>query len=75
MNIWEGVSWFNRESFAQVLWWMLALDALDAAASPTGTPASVSRHLHAAERLTATLSRAATACGYQLDELEAAAGR
>ena len=75
VNIWEGVSWFNRESFAQVLWWMLALDALDAAASPTGTPASVSRHLHAAERLTATLSRAATACGYQLDELEAAAGR
>ena len=30
VNVWEGVSWFNRESFAQVLWWMAALDALEA---------------------------------------------
>jgi hypothetical protein len=43
VNVWEGISWFNRESFGQVLWWMAALDTLDAAervgvASP-GAPA------------------------------------
>ena len=84
VNIWEGVSWFNRESFAQVLWWMFALDALDAAgaggearagaAARASGAAAVPKRLRAAERLTATLSKAADACGYQLDKLEAAAG-
>jgi hypothetical protein len=73
VNVWEGVNWFNRESFAQVMWWMLALDGLDAVAAPSGTPATIAKHLKAAERLTATLSKAAKACGYQLDKLEAAA--
>jgi glycosidase len=74
VNVWEGVNWFNRESFSQVLWWMLTLDALDASAAQGGTTAAIARQVQAAERLTATLSKAAKACGYQLDKLEAAAG-
>ena len=79
VNVWEGVSWFNRESFAQVLWWMLALDALDAAAESGGgagaaVEPAVAKRLQAAERLTGTLAKAAKAAGYQLDKLEAAAG-
>ena len=73
VNVWEGVSWFNRESFAQLLWWMLALDALEAAEEPE-TKAKTARRLRSAERLTAALAKAAQACGYQLDRLEAAAG-
>jgi hypothetical protein len=67
------VNWFNRESFAQVLWWMLALDVLEAVADESGTAAKVAGRLRAAERLTATLARAAKSCGYQLDKLEEAA--
>jgi hypothetical protein len=79
VNVWEGVSWFNRESFAQVLWWMLALDALDAAAESDGgagaaVEPAVAKRLRAAERLTGTLAKAAKAAGYQLDKLEAASG-
>jgi glycosidase len=148
VNVWEGVSWFNRESFNQVLWWMAALDTLDAAeAAAAGAAAGIGRRtastrkaagtarkaprvaaarkparvakvpapaakspvaaaktprgaaarkparvakaaaaakaavaapeiaqrLRASERLTSTLARAANACGYQLDDLEAAA--
>jgi hypothetical protein len=73
VNVWEGVSWFNRESFGQVLWWMLALDALDATAEQSATAARTTKQLHAADRLTSTLAKAAKACGYQLDKLEAAA--
>jgi glycosidase len=73
VNVWEGVSWFNRESFAQVLWWMLALDALDAASDPARPKAKLTARLAAAERLTAALSKAAEASGYQLDKLEDAA--
>jgi hypothetical protein len=74
VNAWEGVSWFNRESFAQVLWWMLTLDALEAFADESGTAARTAGRLRAAGRLTATLARAAKSCGYQLDRLEEAAG-
>ena len=73
VNVWEGVSWFDRESFAQVLWWMLALDALEATRG-TETAAGTAKRLRATERLTAALANAAEACGYQLDKLEAAAG-
>jgi hypothetical protein len=73
VNVWEGVSWFDRESFAHVLWWMLALDALEATRGTETVPGTAKR-LGAAERLTAALAKAAEACGYQLDKLEAAAG-
>jgi hypothetical protein len=73
VNVWEGVNWFNRESFAQVLWWMLAIDALDALAGESGTAARTAQRIRAAEHLTAALAKAAKACGYQLDKLEAAA--
>jgi hypothetical protein len=89
VNVWEGVSWFNSESFGQVLWWMAALDTLDAAESAAAAAASAPRkpaarrsvagatgaagRLRAAERLTAALSKAAKTAGYQLDKLEDAA--
>jgi glycosidase len=73
VNVWEGVSYFNRESFERVLWWMLALDALDAAADPRLAAAQLTNRLGEAQRLTEALSRAGEACGYRLDKLEAAA--
>jgi len=73
VNVWEDVTYFNRESFDQVLWWMVALDALAAASDPTATEAAVAKRLREAERLTAALAKAAEASGYQLDKLEAAA--
>ena len=71
VNVWKGVSWFNRESFEQMLWWMLALDVLDAESAPART-ATIAKRVRAAEKLTAGLARAAKTAGYQLDQLEAA---
>jgi glycosidase len=73
VNVWESVSYFNRESFERVLWWMLTLDALDAAADPRLTDTQLTSRLSEARRLIDALSRAGKACGYQLDKLEAAA--
>jgi hypothetical protein len=73
VNVWEGVNWFHRESFEQVLWWMLALDALEALAGKTRSMAKVTARVVEADRLTAALARAGEASGYQLGKLEAAA--
>jgi len=73
VNAWEGVSWFHRESFEQILWWMLALDSLAAVADASLTPAALDARLAEADRLTAVLARAGEASGYQVDKLEAAA--
>jgi hypothetical protein len=70
VNVWEGVSWLNRETFAQVLWWMLALDSLDAVSDPALPKAKLKARLTEAERLTAALAAAAETAGYQLDKLE-----
>jgi glycosidase len=82
VNVWDEVSWFNRESYEQVLWWMQAMDALDAVSagpspvSAAGSAAAAARakaRLHEADRLIAALQRAGEASGYQLDKLESAA--
>jgi glycosidase len=73
VNFWEGVSWFHRESFEQVLWWMLVLDALAALAGKTRSTAKVKARVAEADRLTAALARAGEASGYQLGKLEEAA--
>jgi hypothetical protein len=52
---------------------MLALDATDAVARELDTPTHIAPHLRATEKVATTLARAAKACGYQLDKLEAAA--
>jgi glycosidase len=73
VNVWEGVSWFNRESFEQLLWWMLTLDTLAAAADKSLAKTRLATRLTEADRLTAILARAGEACSYQLDKLEDAA--
>ncbi len=75
VNVWEGVSWFNRESFEQLLWWMLALDTLAAHEGRTRSAAAIASRLAEADRLTSVLARAAEASGYRLDGLEDAAAQ
>ena len=73
VNVWEGITWFNRESFAHVLWWMLTLEILEGTAGTARNAAQMAKSVRAAEKLTGVLAKAAKACGYQLDKLEAAA--
>jgi glycosidase len=75
VNAWEGVSWFHRESYEQVLWWMLALDSLEAVADTRLTAGALDARLAEADRLTAALARAGEASGYQVDKLETAAAQ
>jgi len=51
---------------------MLALDALRRSCPRVRLAGTIAGQVRGAERITATLARAAKACGYQLDKLEAA---
>ncbi|HEX8940003.1 MAG TPA: alpha-amylase family glycosyl hydrolase [Candidatus Limnocylindrales bacterium] len=73
VNRWEGVSWFHQEAFEQLLWWMLALAAVDALAADAlaadaGRP-EVAAVLGRAETLAAALRTAGRDAGFRLDRL------
>ncbi|MCU0505190.1 MAG: hypothetical protein MUE82_05340, partial [Chloroflexi bacterium] len=74
-NRWEGVAWFEREAFEDLLGWAAVLDAILAAASPGEPDVAAGRAAHArAAAAAAALTDAAAAAGYRLDGLREAAG-
>jgi hypothetical protein len=75
VNRWEGVAWFEREAFEDLLGWAAVLDAILAAASPGEPDVAAGRAAHArAAAAAAALTDAAAAAGYRLDGLREAAG-
>jgi hypothetical protein len=68
-NAWEGVTWFDRDAFRRLVWWLPVFDALAAPADP----AVSAERLASAASLERTLLRAADECGYRLDSLPEAA--
>jgi glycosidase len=73
VNRWEGVAWFEQESFEELLGWAAVLDAIEAAAGTGGIDAGGAALRHA--RLVATdLAVAARGAGFRLDSLRDAVG-
>ncbi len=66
VNRHQGVLWYNKESFAQLLWWAFAAEVLeDSLASEGDVPSVVLQH-HA---LVLTLLKAEAASAYQVEKL------
>jgi glycosidase len=75
VNRWEGVAWFDRDAFEDLLGWAAVLDAIHAAASPDDPDVAAGRAAHARAAATAgELTAAAATAGYRLDGLREAAG-
>jgi hypothetical protein len=74
VNRWEGVAWFEREAFEELLGWARVLDAIHAAAV-TGEPdvRAGRAAFEAAGSVAAALTDAAGEAGYRLDGLREAA--
>jgi hypothetical protein len=87
VHVWEGVTYFDRDAFERLLWWLRVIDGLAAlagtkaagtkaagtkAAARAPSAAALKARLAEAERLATVLARAGEACGYQVDKLEAA---
>jgi hypothetical protein len=73
VNRYEGVLWFNKESFEELLWWMFALAAIESAASPSATPARISKSVRFAFQVVESLQRAEAESNYKIEMLLGAA--
>jgi len=67
VNRWQGVLWFNKESFEQLLWWMLFLAVVDA--QRLASPDDVARSIVERYTIIAELLRAEEQSEYQIEKL------
>ncbi len=72
VNRYQGVLWFNREAFEQLLWWMLTLAAVAISADPLRPAAKVAKEIAADYNLVQELHRAEQKSQYQVEKLLAA---
>ena len=74
VNRWEGVAWFEQESFEELLGWAVVLDGLRGAAGAGGSDVAAGREAaRAAADVADALVRAARDAGFRLDALREAA--
>jgi hypothetical protein len=69
INRYQGVLWFNRESFEQLLWWMFVVAAVSIAAETDRAPDEAARALDATYNLIEVLRQAEEASDYQVEAL------
>lgn len=72
VNRYQGLLWFNRETFEQLLWWMLALAAVAISADPLRPAVEVAKEIVAGYNLVQQLRRAEESSQYQIEKLLAA---
>ncbi|MEN9935209.1 MAG: hypothetical protein RLZZ387_1788 [Chloroflexota bacterium] len=68
VNRYQGILWFSKERFEELLWWLMLAARVIARAEGQGED-----DLRAGEALMARLTKAAAASGYQLEKLLALA--
>ena len=69
VNLYQDVLWFNKEAFEELLWWMLAVAAVDASWDPYRPAGEVPRLVAARYEVIETLQLAEQRSGYQVEKL------
>jgi len=70
VNRWDGVTWFNQETFDRLSRWLLVLDAIEALAQVRAV-AGIAATLSVSDGLATELRRAGRDSGFQVDRLAA----
>jgi hypothetical protein len=73
VNRYQGVLWFNKEAFEQLLWWMMVLAIVTIGADPLLSASEVDEGITACYDLVTRLERAKDESGYQIEGLLGAA--
>jgi len=69
VNRYQGVLWFNKQSFERLLWWLLLLAAIMISADPARAPHEVAEAITACYGTIRRLRAAAAESGYQVEKL------
>ena len=72
INRHQGILWFNKETFEELLWWMFAISAIQISADSEDS--SVARKILDCYGIVQDLLKAEAASDYQVEKLLAAAG-
>jgi glycosidase len=72
VNEYRGIVYFNKEAFAKLLWWLMAVAIVDLTADPAMPADDVPAAIVDAFEVIRVLSEAEARSGYQLDRLKAA---
>ena len=74
VNTWEGVEWFGRSEWRELLDWALLLDAIDLETERSRSPEARSTELRDTVKLILDLAAAGESAGYRVDRLKEAVG-
>jgi hypothetical protein len=69
VNRYQGVLWFNKEAFGQLLWWLLLLAVVAIGADPLRPAAEAAEDILACYEVVQYLHRAEGKSGYQVEKL------
>jgi hypothetical protein len=69
VNRYQGVLWFNQQSFERLLWWLLLLAAVMISADPARSPGEVAETISACHETVRRMRVAAEESGYQVEKL------
>jgi hypothetical protein len=75
INRHQGILWFRKESFDELLWWMLVVAAVEIGADPERTDEEAAQGIVSAYELIRKLEEAEAVSQYQVEELLEAARR
>jgi len=74
VNRYQGVLWFNKEAFEELMGWLLVMAEIELRADPGRSAARVKRELAVCRQVIERLLEAEEASGYQVERLLAADG-
>jgi glycosidase len=73
VNRYQGLLWFNRETFEQLLWWMLLIAVITVRADPVRSADEVAQEVSSYHDIVKKLQQAKEESGYQVEKLLGAA--
>jgi glycosidase len=69
VNRYQGILWFNKEAFEQLLWWMQAVAVVSASVDALRPPDEVARKISTYYDIVKKLQQAEEESGYQVEKL------
>ncbi|MGE5265641.1 MAG: hypothetical protein ACM3S0_19865, partial [Acidobacteriota bacterium] len=73
VNRYDGVLWFNKETFQELVWWMFALAVIEISARSRGTQARAAKEIAQAYAVVERLQKAEEESGFKVEMLLAVA--